>query len=279
MSFDPFAGLQDQQAPSPTEAVAELLADSKRGYVPIRDVLVQREDDAPSRSAKLAEFVTSRQERALDALLLLYALQPIHLTEEPLPLGAWANLLSTRTPCSTSTVSRTFRVLEEMRLVTRSRSGPKTVIAPLHESADGSEWFRPGSNAAVKEGFFTLPHEFWTAGYSDRLHLPGKTMLLIILKETQSKQRPTFSMAVERAQRWYGISERTAERGYGELGAAGLLDVQVQRKGSARLPAGVLRPIYHRALRDPFSTSHRAELQRTAKSHGQKRVASPGGDR
>jgi hypothetical protein len=41
-------------------------------------------------------------------------------------------------------------------------------------------------------------------------------MLLIMLAETQALTKTAFNMPVERAQEWYGISERTAERGYGE---------------------------------------------------------------
>ena len=266
MNLDPFAGLQDQQPPTPHEAVANLLAAGKRGYVPIRNVLVQHDSGVPGgvRASKLAEFVTNRQERALDALLLLYALQPVGITEDPLPLGAWANLLSTRTSCGVTTVSKTFRVLDEMGLVSRERRGPHTVITPLHEDGHRQTWFRPGSNPDLAEGFFTLPHEYWTGHYVDKLRLPGKAMLLIMLKETQSQSRPTFSMAVERAQAWYGISERTAERGYKELSDLALTDVRIQRVASPRLPAGVLREVYHRALLEPFSTSYRNTLQRAA---------------
>jgi hypothetical protein len=280
MSTDPFSGLQDDKPPTPHEAVATLLDAGKRGYVPIRNVLVQHPAEVSGgvRSAKLAEFVTERQERALDALLLLYALQPVGISEDPLPLGAWANLLSTRTPCGVTTVSKTFRVLEEMDLVSRERRGPFTVITPLLEDGHGGAWFRPGSDPAVTEGFFTLPHKYWTQHYVDALRLPGKAMLLIMLKETQSHKRPTFSMAVERAKEWYGISERTAERGYKELNDLGLVDTRIQRVASARLPAGVLRQVYHRALRSPFSTEDRTALQRAAaRTNKQSAGNSPGG--
>ncbi|MGF0313705.1 hypothetical protein [Rhodococcus sp. IEGM1428] len=266
MNSDPFSGLQDQKPPTPDEAVQALLDAGKRGYVTLRNVLAQHPPGtaAGTRDAKLAEFVTRRQERALDAFLLLHALQPVGISADPLPLGAWANLLSTRNPCSVTTVSKTFRILEDMDLITRRRRGPSTVIEPLHEDGSKDPWFRPGSNSSIKEGFFTLPHEYWTSGYADQLRLPGKAMLLIILKETQSPTRPTFSMAVERAKDWYGISERTAERGYKELGDLGLIDTRIQLVASPKLPANVRRQVYHRALRDPFSTARRVALQRTA---------------
>ena len=45
-------------------------------------------------------------------------------------------------------------------------------------------------------------------------------MLLLSLAETQDPKRPSFAMAYERASEWYGVSERTAERGLGRSGWA-----------------------------------------------------------
>ncbi|MGW1743737.1 hypothetical protein ACWCPQ_33635 [Nocardia sp. NPDC001965] len=268
MNADPFAGLVDDVALEPQEALAELLASAKRDYVPVRNVFVQRPSGESKRASTLSLFVNQRQERALDAILTLYALQPVLSEEDPLPLGAWANLLSTRKPCGITTASKAFRVLDDMGLVSRVRRGHGTDIMPLLEDGSRQPWSRPGSQSgetARLGGYFTIPHEYWTDGYIDRLRLPGKAMLLIMLKETQGE--PPFEMAVERASQWYGISERTAERGYGELSAEGLLDIHIQRSASPRLPKGVLRERYHRALRDPFSTSRRRKLQTEARKH------------
>lgn len=270
MNADPFAGIEDEVALGPHEALAALLSSAKRDYVPVRNVFVQKPAGTKRRSSTLATFVGQRQERALDAILTLYALQPVLSDDDPLPLGAWANLLSTRKPCGLTTASKTFRVLEDMGLVSRTREGHRTVITPLLEDGSRQEWSRPGAHGGdlVRSGgYFTIPHEYWTDGYIDRLRLPGKAMLLIMLKETQGS--PPFEMAIERAQEWYGISERTAERGYAQLGAEGLLDIHIQRSASPRLPKGVLRERYHRALRDPFSTNRRRELQAEARKHKQ----------
>jgi hypothetical protein len=74
-------------------------------------------------------------------------------------------------------------------------------------------------------------------------------------------------MAVERASTWYGISERTAERGYQqlrnqetELGQPLLLEHR-QVVVDPRSPTG-LRAVWHRALADPYSMRERARLQR-----------------
>ncbi|WP_040862842.1 hypothetical protein [Nocardia niigatensis] len=266
MEEDPFAGLADEVALGPHEAIKQLLDSAKSGYATAWNVLVQRGSESADRASTLAALVRDRQERALDALLTLYALQPVLSDSAPLPMGAWANILSTRKHCGLTTVSKTFRELEERKLVTRERRGHATLISPLLE--DGSGKLRPKPGAPTQDpdnpvGYFTIPHEYWTEGYIDRLRLPGKAILLIMLKETQGK--PPFEMAVERASQWYGISERTAERGYAELNAEKLLDIHVQKVASPRLPAGVLRSRYHRALRTPFSTSHRRELQQVAR--------------
>lgn len=264
MESNPFAGLEDQTPLGPQEALGQLLASAKRGYVPIRNDFVQRTQEHGVRASVLAQFVTNRQERALDAFLTLHALQPV-LSDSPLPLGAWANILSTRKPCAPTTVSKTFRTLEAMKLVSRSRERHSSVVTPLYEDGGGQPWFRPGSRAPeVVDNYFTVPHEYWTAGYIDRLHLPGKAMLLIMLKETQGK--PAFDMAVERAYRYYGISERTAERGYGELGRENLLNIHIQRLTSPRLPPNVFRDKYWRALKTPFSTDARSALQVAARA-------------
>jgi hypothetical protein len=102
---------------------------------------------------------------------------------------------------------------------------------------------------------------------ADRLSLPGKAMFLIMLAETTTK--PTFSMAVQRAPGWYGISERTAERGYQQLrvqhmpDGAQLLREHLQLVADAHSPTG-LREVWHRTLAEPFSKDARRRLQRTS---------------
>lgn len=103
----------------------------------------------------------------------------------------------------------------------------------------------------------------------DRLTFPGKAMFLIMLSETT--QNPSFAMAAERAPSWYGISERTAERGYKELrnqetaeGSPLLLE-HPQYKRNARSPTGYLT-VVHRALSGPYSQAARAKLQLTTRN-------------
>ena len=59
---------------------------------------------------------------------------------------------------------------------------------------------------------------------------------------------------------WYGISERTVERGFTQLANTGLLLTRTRKVPDRRHPAG-RRPETRRALAHPFSTEWRAHLQ------------------
>lgn len=269
---NPFAHLVDEPAAGPREAVTELLDSAKRGYVPLRKSFVQWPSDHPTRPNQLALFVTGRQERALDALLLIHALEPV-LEGSPLPLGTWARALSATKPCTSSAASAAFHTLSEWGLIVRGGTKAVPEVRPLMEDGSRQPWHRAGSDpGTVGKGYFVIPHDYWTTGLSAQLRLPGKAMLLIMLAETSKE--PSFSMAVERAQEWYGVSERTAERGYVELSKAGLLRVHRQLVADARHPLG-RRPVYHRALVTPFSTDARAALQKASRAPAQQ--ASTGG--
>lgn len=64
----------------------------------------------------------------------------------------------------------------------------------------------------------------------------------------------------ELAQDWYGVSERTAERGYLELGRENLWLTRQQSMKSIKSPTG-LKTVTWRALAGPYSTAARAALQ------------------
>jgi hypothetical protein len=147
----------------------------------------------------LAEFVRGKKERALDLVLTILALEPI-LEGSPLPLATWATLLnSEKHPCTPRTAGTALRVLTEMGLV--KVSGSK-VLPIIELTSDSGRVSKPSQDAATTpgRGFFTIPFTFWTTGAIYHLRLPGKTMLLIMLKETQDPNGPqTFTMPVQRA--------------------------------------------------------------------------------
>jgi hypothetical protein len=278
---DPFVGIVSEEPPEAGALRTRLLADAQRGYGSLRKVFVQRPDTEPARGSVLAEMVRSRQERALDAFLLVHALEPV--LGSPLPLATWAKILtSTRRPCTVAAASRALDILVDRKLITRENKGRMVLVRPLLEDGSGTPWSRSGSDpATIGKGYLTVPNDYWTAGLVDRLELPGKAMLLIMLSETT--KNPTFSMAVERAPRWYGISERTAERGYQQLrkvrlGEDTLLLEHKQVVVDPRSPTG-LRAVWHRALVDPYSQYSRAKARALARRMVQrKQQASAFGD-
>ena len=264
---NPFEGIKDEDPLGESGIRASFLASARRGYAPLRKVFVQKTDPKKPRASVLAAMVTARQERALDAFLLLHALEPVLDKDRPLALGTWARILSSKGDrWSTQNVGRAFEALEKRRLVSRVPKGRGILVQPLMEDGSGDPWDRPGSDSTtVGKGYMVIPHDYWTSGLSDELSMPGKAMFLIMLRETT--QDLSFSMAIERAQEWYGISERTAERGYKELRKYEVADGQPllmehrQLVADHRLPTGN-RAVWHRALAQPYSQAARAKLQR-----------------
>jgi hypothetical protein len=237
----------------------------------MRKTFTQHPNTAATRPSVLGELVSGRKELALDALLILHALMPV-LPGSPLPLSTWADLLSTKSAPNTAVMSRVLRSLHERGLLTYATVGKYAEVLPKMEDGSGLDWVKAGSQTEDGPGYFTIPHAYWTTGLANRLGLPGKAMLLVSLAETS--KNPSFPMAVERAQEWYGFSERTAERGFRQLSAEKLLQVHIQKVNDTRVPGGERR-IYHRALRAPYSTQHRVTLQQAAQAAVQAQAAKP----
>ncbi len=261
--FDPFAGIEDEPISDTEHTRATLLEQARRGFVRIRKDFVQRE--TKPRPSVLAELVTGRKEVALDLLLSVHALQPI-LPGSPLSVRTWARLLGPEV--TERSVRGAMGFLQDRGLLdVQGRKGmPEFVLK--RENGDGEPWNpEPEEDPAARgRGFFTLPFDYWTAGAIDALSLPGKAMLLVILRDTQDpKGKLTFVMANERAQEFYGFSERTAERGYLELRRTGLLREKVKLVPDARHPLG-RREEWHRALAYPYSTDHREALRKAARA-------------
>lgn len=262
--FDPFDGIEDLPTITSEATRIELLNAARRGFVRIRKDFVQQES-VPRGDTVLAKLVSGHKERALDALLTIHALQPI-LGDSPLPLAVWARLLN----CTPRSAGAALRVLESLDVLELSgtRVVPKIILK--RENGDGRPWSDVAESERHGRGFFTIPFDFWTAGTIDSLGMPGKAMFLILLKETQdpNAKRRSFIMANERAQDWYGISERTAERGYKQLREAGILLEKRQLVPSARHPLGRSEE-WHRALSYPYSSDHREALRLLAQNAAQ----------
>src|ERR1035441_3533334 len=143
---DEVPDLPPSEAPATSDATrAILLASARRRLVPIRRTFVQLPRNGAREAGRvgpLGRLVEERQHVALDLILLLLAIQPIISERDPLPGGTWARLLSsdsaTRSP---ATVSRTWAVLENRKLVHRERGRP---IQLLREDGSGAAWAHPG---------------------------------------------------------------------------------------------------------------------------------------
>lgn len=247
----------------------ELFADAKRGFVRLRKDFVQKPDQ-PRNDTVLSRLVRGHKERPLDLLLTVHALQPI-LDGSPLHIGVWSRLLC----CTDRTIRTALAYLKDEGLLEIGGKSARPEITLLRENGDGSHWVDAPDRSDGNRGFFTLPFEYWTTGMIDTLSLPGKAMLLIVLKETQdpNAKRKTFVMALERAKDWYGISERTAERGLLQLRRLGLLREKGRLVPDARHPLGKREEV-HRVLTEPYSTAHREALRQAARSATEKVTAS-----
>lgn len=257
MPQDPFEHIVDETALSPLEEREALLADTRRSFAKVRKVGIQRERSSDIRASMMAKLVNAGV--ALDLWLLVLALEPVLSDNDPLPIELWARLVGS----SESAVARALSTLERLQLIVRRPAGRHVVIRPLHEDGSGNEYFRPGSMPGEPgPGFFTIPHLYWNGGYADRLNVPGKMALLIGLAETT--QSPSFDVATTRADEWYGISERTLERGYRELSQQDLLLTHRQRVRAKRSATGVTY-VFHRAFTGAFSLDARQAAQEAAK--------------
>lgn len=264
---DPFADIADDDAREPHQARTDLLDAAKRNYFPLRKVFVQRSKEVSDlrgrpvpRASKLYDLVNSRNQVALDFYLLLHAMQPI-LEGTPLSLATWAHIMSVKKPVSATAVTRAIATLQRFDLVVREDDSRTPAIRLLLEDGSGNKYLKPGTAEEAGPGYFTVPHDYWNGGLAEKLTLPGKAMLLIALAETHSPNKPAFTLPVERVPDWYGISERTAERGYRELAhEAKVMRIRTRKIADKRHPAR-RREEYWRALDAPFSNASRARLQ------------------
>lgn len=280
-ALDPFAGIVDDPELSPQEMLDAQLAAAKRGWFPLRKTFVQRprgsaeQEHRPSaRASVLSDMVRGRHQLPLDFYLTLHALHPV-LDGTPLKLATWARLMSVDRAWTSTTVSRAVDTLVDLKLVRREGTGHSPALVLLREDGSGQPWTKPGSEAETGPGYFVIPDDYFTTGLHARLRLPGKAMFLITLAETQQPTKPAFKMAYERAMEWYGISERTAERGYGELSKEKLLLTKVQKVTDRNHPAGRREDTW-RALASPYSTHDRQLIQAIAATAARASVVAAG---
>lgn len=324
----------DEGPASPHETRLALLQRAGRRFAVIRHEFVQRPTELRgTRGGPLASLVSTHDERALDAYLLMLGSAPFLERGIPLPAPVWARALSEdppATPCPVPAVSRVWSRLSKLQLITRERMGRAVAVRPLREDGSGATYTRPyapglpyglptsqhlpvgddaaspsshgpsdtpsddhavahgqerGSGPAKAErrpdeppsaggrprrrrgqrrglppdAYFTLPHEFWTDSWDQKLSLPGKALLLIALHATSTQ--PRFYLPYDQGPAWYGLSSETVERGLRELRREGLLQEHPERIKAPLAPLGWTTR-FHYEPTGPFSTRSRDRLRR-----------------
>lgn len=171
---------------------------------------------------------------------------------------------------SASTLSRTWTVLDDMKLIRRERHDRLVLVRPRRE--DGrADYIVPGGREGYEDWYFVLPDTFWTEDWFGLLSLPALAVLLVIAKETNSAKE--VRLTHEQFELWYGINRRTAGTGLRELESFGLLHVRKQSVPAALSATG--RTIHHHySLTGDFGYEARRAAQRRAKTEAAARAAS-----
>lgn len=226
----------DKYTATSRETVAALLESSKRsgGKVPIRRAFVQQGSRAAPQPGPLSSLVRRGDHRGLDLYLLLKAVASATPFNSHRSAQMWARALRhTGMTSDEQTVSRIWRRLAGLGLVSRSKFGRLADITLLCEDGSGKPYVHP---AEAGDRYFQLPSAYWLneeEQWCSTLGLPAKAMLLVSLS-----LRPGFVLPVEKAPDWYGISADTAQRGLSLLVERGVLERVRTYKKAPLAPAG-----------------------------------------
>lgn len=266
---------------TPAQTREELLKRQARGYTQVRGVFVQRPKASPAeeRASVLARFVHERKHHALVLYLLLLGAWPeierrIANDYEPLEANVWVRALRSERigalTWSPSTLSRAWGVLEEMKLVTRDRRGRRVHVTPRRE--DGLEdYTRPEGRRSLEHAYFVLPDAFWNDELFADLGLAALAMFLLIAKETN--RRDEVHLTFPQFEEWYGIRQRTAQKGIKELRNENLLNVRSERVPAPLSGIG-FTVAQHYSLTGEYGYQARVALRERAKSERDKRLKS-----
>lgn len=229
---------------TPSETIVALLERSGREEVPIRKTFLQQGAGRVRTPGPIAALVRSHDERALDFYLLAHAVCSAGDFDVTLAAGVWGRaILLSNSSSSRSTVSKAFRRLEDLKLLSRSRDGSRSKVTLLDESGNGESYRHPASGT---QRYLRLPHAYWGDEWHLKLGLRAKAMMLIALSLDDG-----FVLPIEKAPDWYGISADTANRGLLDLRNVGLLDVEKRTKKAPLSPEGIAQD-FHYTLNPPF---------------------------
>lgn len=245
---------------TPAQTVTALLDRSARpnNALPIRTSFVQAKDSRGRAAGPgpLAAFVGNGDETGLDLNLLVRSVASgdgEHGYSVRQSSKVWARALQ-HCGCqiTAAAVSKAWGRLEARKMVSRKRSRRLASVTVLREDGSGGSYSHPAEDHARGKGpsagptYFQLPFEYWVDGWSNRLTLPGKAMLLVSLSLPDD-----FALPVERTPEWYGWSADTALRGFNELARAKLLGKRRESRVAPLAPEG-FTVSNHYTLLSPF---------------------------
>ncbi|WP_191304898.1 hypothetical protein [Lentzea cavernae] len=248
----------------PQETIDQLLRGLRRDQVPIRTTFVQKGKGKDTTPGKLAEFVSGRDVRGLDAYLLLHALASSAPWNCDLPSGFWVRCLgladvATEGPeaidNARAAVSKIMKRLVDRDLVKRTRVKRRASLTLLCEDGSGEDYTHPFDR---NERYLQLPHAYWHDGHFLTLSLAAKVMLLISLE-----RKDKFVLPQKKVPGWYGVSADTADRGFRELREVGLLDVREDWVTNPRSDIGWTQQ-YVYSLTGEFSAKARSKASAEA---------------
>ncbi|SEF37374.1 hypothetical protein SAMN05421837_113204 [Amycolatopsis pretoriensis] len=256
----------DEQPASREEIVAAYVRRSKRKKnVAIRKAFVQQGGRGRlARPGPLAKLVRNSDHTALNAYVFARMLGSSDPWDVQLDSGVWVLALNLQDKTPTAAkglVSKALRRLEDDKLITRSRAGRKSVVYPLHESGNGDPYTEISGEG--DDPYLQLPLTYWTHDWHRKLTLPALAMLLIALDGKRE-----FWLPAEDAAKWYGISASTANRGYGELEAHGLLASRYRKVRNDLSADGLDRRLMRRLIGDFAKPAKKPELEKVAAAEG-----------
>lgn len=242
---------------------------SARGYVKVRNILVQLPDSEPERSSTVGWAVRNQRQRELVLYLLVLTCWPwLEKREDPIAAKVWIRALTSThknaLTWSPSSLSRAWRTLEKQQLIERAREGKGVRVSLCREDGASSEndeplpYTSPTGQRDRRNTYFILPDRFWHDELFAQLSLPGLAMLLVIAKETSQKDEVWLSL--KDMPKWYGISQKSAQKGIEDLKQMGLVSQRRTSVSAPLSPVGYTTRVYYQLI-DDFSQTGRADLQ------------------
>ena len=220
---------------------------------PIRRSFVQPLDRTRQRQGgPLAQLVRRRDLRALQLYLLALTLASTEPWDVKRDSRVWARALDLGTTTSSrEAVSKAWRRLRDLKLVSSSRDHRRAKVTMLREDGSGEPYAYPDPDRR-EDRYLRLPFAFWTEGWYQRLSLPAMAMLLVLLAEKDDVVLP-----IDRVPEWYGISRASAQRGLEELRQQGLAELRIEQRIEPLAPEGYTFERHHRLV-GPFVRPKRA---------------------